>query len=83
MHCIKKELKNFEGVKTLLLDGNNFGDEGVAMICMALNYYQVEEIDLSNNQLSEASLIHLKELTMKNKNVKRIIFKKNNVSLSK
>lgn len=41
VHCIKKELKNYESVKKLMLDGNKFGDEGVAIICAALNYYDV------------------------------------------
>lgn len=38
VHCIKKELKNYESINKLLLDGNKFGDEGVGIICAALTY---------------------------------------------
>lgn len=74
VHFIKKELQKNEGMKTLCLDGNLFGDEGLALICNSLLYSRLQNLDLRNNGLTEKSLIHLKALALKNRTLKNILF---------
>lgn len=66
-------------MKKLLLDGNSFGDEGFSLICNSLIYSKIEYLDLRNNQLSEKSLKLLKNLALKNKNLRKISFQNNNL----
>lgn len=65
-----------------MLDGNRFGDEGVSILCNAFIYSKINYIDLSENELTEKSLVYLKELCLKNKSINRIDFKKNNIKES-
>lgn len=80
VQCIKNEIKKYSEIGLLQLDGNKFGDEGVGIICRALLYTKVREIDLSNNQLSEKSLEILVDLVTKNRNIKKVAFKENQIS---
>lgn len=56
------------------MDGNRFGDEGVKIICSALTYSKIVELDFSNNGLGEQSLTFIKDLVEKNNHIKKIIF---------
>ncbi len=76
---ISKKIKQNPQAIELFLKGNRFGEDGLTLLTQTLIGSKIQTIDLSDNQLSEKALGIIRNIAIKNKEIKKIIFQDNKI----
>lgn len=76
---ISKKIKQNPQATELLLKGNRFGEDGLMLLTQSLIGSKIQTIDLSDNQMGEKALGMLRNISIKNKTLQKVIFSDNKI----